>query len=65
MRNLLWPTRIGLVTLALVLVPAETGDGRLSEAVLCATEAGVGACDDEVNSFCEVNGEYIPDVRPN
>lgn len=65
MRKLLWPARIGLVTLALVLMPAEAGDDRLSGAALCAAESDVGTCEDELSSFCEVDGEYFPDVRPN
>lgn len=63
MRKLLWPTRIGLVTLALVFMPAEAGDGRLSEAVLCASETEDVVCDEELNSFCVVNGDPTPDLR--
>ena len=64
MRKLLWPARIGLVTLALVFVPAEAGDGRLSGAALCASETEDGDCKEETDAVCERNpGEYVLDAR--
>lgn len=64
MRKLLWPARIGLVTLALVFMPAEAGDGRLSGAALCAAETEDGACKVEYGSYCSVSGELLPDLTP-
>lgn len=64
MRKLLWPVRIGLVTLALVFMPAEAGDGRLSGASLCAAETEDGDCKDEIASYCEVDGKLILDLAP-
>lgn len=64
MRKLLWPARIGLVSLALMFMPAEAGDGRLSGAALCASEAGGGDCEEEAGSYCLVDDLYIPDATP-
>lgn len=64
MRKLLWPARIGLVTLALVFMPAEAGDGRLSGASLCAAEADDDDCKREYGSYCEINGKLVIDVTP-
>lgn len=63
MRKLLWPVRIGLVTLALVFMPAEAGDGRLSGAALCAAESDESdACKVEVGSYCVFEGTLIADM---
>lgn len=64
MRKLLWPARIGLVTLALVFMPAEAGDGRLSAASLCAAEADADDCVREIASYCDVDGKQILDLTP-
>jgi hypothetical protein len=61
MRKLLWPVRIGLVILALVLLPAETNDGKLSGAALCAAEPDA-QCRVEVASYCMFEGEPIVDL---
>lgn len=64
MPELLWPIRIGIVTLALVFMPAEAGDGRLSRAALCASETEDGDCQPEPDSYCLVDSAYIPDLTP-
>lgn len=64
MPELLWPLRIGLVTLALVFTPAEVGDDRLSRAALCASETEDDECEPEPGSYCLVDGAYVLDVTP-
>lgn len=63
MRKLLWPARIGLVTLALAFIPAEAGDGRLSGAALCAAQTD-GDCRVEYGSYCDIEGTYYIDLTP-
>lgn len=63
MRKLLWPARIGLVTLALAFMPAETGAGRLS-GTLCAAQTDGEDCRREIGSYCEVEGHFIIDATP-
>ena len=64
MRKLLWLGRIGLATLALVLLPANTQDARLSGAVLCAAEGDVNqGCQREVGSYCMFEGSVVADHR--
>lgn len=62
MRKLLWPTQVGLVTLALVFMPAEAGDGRLSGAALCAAGTEDKDCQREYASYCKVDDVYVPDA---
>lgn len=64
MPKLLWPIRIGLVTLALMFMPAETDDGRLSRAALCASVTEDDGCELEPDSYCLVDGAYVPDLTP-
>jgi hypothetical protein len=62
MRKLLWPVRAGFVALALILLPADADDGRLSGSVLCASESGL--CFDETASICMEDGEVTLDHAP-
>jgi len=62
MRKLLWLGRLGFVSLALVLLPADTHDARLSGSVLCAAEGGEGeGCAEETGSFCITGGKVLTD----
>jgi len=63
MRKLLWPVRIGIVALALVLLPAEASEGVVTRAALCAAEAEPdGKCRVEIGSYCVFEGEAIADM---
>lgn len=64
MPELLWPVRIGLLTLSLVFMPAEAGDDQLSRAALCASETEGDDCQPEPGSYCLVDGAYVPDLTP-
>lgn len=59
MSKLLWLGRIGFLTLALVLLPAERHDALLSGSTLCASEAQ--ACQVEVGSYCIYDGVVLSD----
>ena len=59
MSKLLWLGRIGFVTLALVLLPAEGNHALLSGSTLCASETG--QCRVEVGSYCIYGGVTLTD----
>jgi hypothetical protein len=60
MRKLLWPVRAGFVALALILLPADAGDGRLSGSVLCASE--LDGCVVEIGSYCDEGNDVLVDA---
>jgi len=61
MRKLLWPVRIGIVALGLLLLPAEASDGSLARASLCAAETPAEQCQVELMSYCAFEGEALVD----
>lgn len=62
MRKLLWPVRIGIVALGLLLLPAEASDGSLVRASLCAAETPTAQCQVELMSYCAFEGEMLVDL---
>ena len=61
MRKLLWPVRIGIVALGLVLLPAEASDGSLARASLCAADTVEEQCRVELMSYCAFEGQALVD----
>jgi hypothetical protein len=64
MRKLLWTVRLALVTLALILLPVDVHETRLSGAPLCAAEGEEDAkCRQESGSYCFSGGKFVLDYR--
>ena len=62
MRKLSWLVRIGFVTQALILLPADSDEGRLSGSVLCAAESE--NCKYELDSYCAEGNDVRVDYAP-